>query len=302
MLSEKKLTNCIIDIHADDYALSDNSDTDIINLCLNGKLDSISIIPNLNIFYESVKKFIDSADTFPKNVKVSVHLNFMEGKSVLKKEDVPNLVDKNGFFNVSWGKLILWNYNPFLRKKIKEELKVEITAQIKKCIESGIINENFIRIDSHQHPHMIPIFFEALCNSISENNFSISYIRNSQDPIVPYITTKNAHPGLINLIKCFILNFYSIKVRHYLKTHKLPIQILGGVAFSGLMNNRVFLVINKLIGKCRKNETLEILFHPGTMYNKELTEEFTKIGFNEFHLSSNRETEYKTCEGFHYGN
>ena len=43
------------------------------------------------------------------------------------------------------------------------------------------------------------------------------------------------------------------------------------------------------------NHICELLFHPGHMLEAELTQEFTKTGFIEFHLSSNRKIEYSTC-------
>ena len=50
--------NSIVDIHADDFALSEKSDRDILQLCSEGKLDSISIIPNLECLETAVAKFL----------------------------------------------------------------------------------------------------------------------------------------------------------------------------------------------------------------------------------------------------
>ena len=47
------------DVHADDYALSECSDNDILTLCKYEKLNSISILPNMQIFDQSVKKFLE---------------------------------------------------------------------------------------------------------------------------------------------------------------------------------------------------------------------------------------------------
>ncbi|MDE6705142.1 MAG: hypothetical protein K2J81_04475 [Treponemataceae bacterium] len=41
--------------------------------------------------------------------------------------------------------------------------------------------------------------------------------------------------------------------------------------------------------------TAEILFHPGTVLAQELGDEFTKAGFNEFHTSPQRQTEYESA-------
>lgn len=294
----KQLNKNLFDVHADDYALSESSDNDIITLCKNGKLNSISIIPNLDIFDKSVKKFLDSKTVFEQDIKISIHLNVMEGKSISPIEDLPNLVNKEGYFTVSWGKLFLWNYLPFIRSKIIKQLTKEITAQINACIDAKIVTPQAIRIDSHQHPHMIPLFFKALTDSIKENNYKIEYIRNTCDPIRFYLSKQNGLKSISisNVIKCLILNFYSHKVSRYIKRNKLKNSYLFGVFFSGKMDDRIIPFIPVFEKKSENtNHICELLFHPGHMLEAELTQEFTKTGFIEFHLSSNRKIEYSTC-------
>lgn len=289
--------NSIVDIHADDFALSENSDRDILQLCAEEKLDSISIIPNLECFETATRKFLSVQEKLNKKILVSVHLNFMEGKCCVEKSLLPDLVDSEGFFTASWGKLFIWNYIPFMRKKIKIQLKTEILAQIKKCIAANVIDKNAIRIDSHQHPHMIPVVFDALKEAVLElenDGCKIEYIRNTQDQILLY---GGKDIFSMNTIKCLILNFYSQKVKKYLVSKKLPVNYLCGVYFSGKMDSRLKKVLPNFIKKADKQDwNIELLFHPGTMLKSELTSEFKKEGFNEFHLSENRKTEYNTLK------
>ena len=217
----------------------------------------------------------------------------MEGKCCAEKSLLPDLADFEGFFTASWGKLFIWNYIPLMRKKIKLQLKTEILAQIKKCLDANVINKNAIRIDSHQHPHMIPLVFEALKEAVlklEKSGCKIEYIRNTQDPIFLY---GGKDIFSMNTVKCLILNFYSIKVRKFLVSKKLPVNYLCGVYFSGKMDSRLKKVLPKFIRKAEKQKrNIELLFHPGTMLKSELTSEFKKEGFNEFHLSENRKIEY----------
>lgn len=289
-----------IDFHADDYALSENSDNDILTLCKQGKLDSISVIPNLAIFDKAAKKFLAAKKSFPKEVKACVHLNVMEGRCLADKDDLPDLVDKDGFFNVSWGNLFFASMNPLKRKKIRSQLKVEILAQIKQTTRAGLCEEKALRVDSHQHPHMIPVFFDALTDALDESGIKPEYIRNSQDPILCYMTAPTLFKtySLANIIKCLILNHYSRKVRRWQKMNGLKTNLLCGVFFSGRMDSeRVKKVLPRFVKKCEKTDSdLEVLFHPGTMLESELTEEFTKPGFNKFHLSEDRSVERKSLE------
>lgn len=295
----KKLNN-ILDLHADDYALSPKSDDDIVELCKLGKLNSISIIPNLTVFNSSVKKYLDAKKEFNNNIKISVHLNVMEGKCCYTKPtEISHLVDSNGYFKTSWGKLFIANYIPFFRNIIITELKKEIIAQIENCIKSGIIDSASIRIDSHQHPHMIPVFYKAVLQAIDEKNFSVEYIRNTCDPISFY--KQNKTDSFSNIIKCIILNHYSKTLSKILKKRNLPDSYLCGVYFSGKMDNRILKSIPVFLKKAeKKNRIVELLFHPGLMLKDELNDDFTKEGFNNFHLSDNRHIEYETVRNINF--
>lgn len=289
-----------IDFHADDYALSENSDNDILNLCKEGKLDSISVIPNLEIFDSAAQKFLKKKKDFPKEVKVSVHLNVMEGKCLSDRRLLPDLVDTNGFFNVSWGKLFMFSMNPFKRKSIHRQLKTEILAQIKKAVDSGLCDAKALRVDSHQHPHMIPVFFDATSDALLESGFKTEYVRNSQDPIslyLPFISLYKSY-SIANIVKCLILNHYSRKIKRWQKKNGIKTNLLCGVFFSGHMGlERVKKVLPGFEKKCQKSGAdLEVLFHPGSMLPSELTPEFTKPGFNEFHFSDGRKIEFDAAE------
>ena len=63
------------------------------------------------------------------------------------------------------------------------------------------------------------------------------------------------------------------------------------------MDERIIKTIPVFCKKAdKKNRIVELLFHPGLMLNDELNDDFTKEGFNEFHLSENRHIEYETVK------
>lgn len=291
-----------IDFHADDYALTENSDNDIIALCKCGALDSVSVIPNLKIFDDAAQKFLKAKKVFPKTVKVAVHLNVMEGASLADKNALPDLVDSRGYFDTSWGKLFLASMNPLKRKRIREQLKTEIKAQIKRAIDSGLCDATALRLDSHQHPHMIPVFFDAMADALEDLKLQPEYVRNSCDLILCYLFVPALwkHFNLANIVKCLILNHYARRVARWKKKKGLEPNLLCGVFFSGFMGaERVQKALPNFEKKCkRRGAALEVLFHPGTALPTELTEEFTKPGFNEFHLSAGRKMEYDALEAF----
>lgn len=304
--------NQILDFHADDYGISKNSCNDIIFLLSNGYLNSISVMPNMQTFDYAAEKLKGFCEQNPdKKPQVTVHLNFMEGHCSSSINDVPDLVDSNGYFKISWGTLFKWNYNPVVRSKIKIQLKTEIIAQTKKCLDKGIISKDNLRFDGHQHTHMIPLVFEALVSAAKEleaQGCKTTYIRNTQDPILPYFKAAKTYDKemkksfeKINIIKCLILNHYSGKIRRELAKMNLPQPYLCGVFFSGHMDSERLEKVLPVY--CKKplaeGRTVEILFHPGSVQKEEITGEFIKPDFNSFHLSQGRKIEYNSIINLH---
>ena len=289
----------MIDFHADDFGISENSCNDINDLIEKGYLDSISVLPNMSSFAYAVKLFNEGK--YRDRIDVTIHLNFLEGHCCANIEEIPDLVDEKGFFRISWGSLFKWNYNCLIRKKIQKQLVSEILAQTRKCIDSGIVSKENLRFDGHQHTQMIPIVFESLidaCEILKKEGCIITFIRNSQDSIGPYLRVKAIRKSFekVNLIKCLILNFYSHRIEIKLKKNDIPIYGLCGVFFSGKMDfNRLNMVLPSIAKKAeRKNQKIEVLFHPGTVLQSEISEEFVKKDFNIFHTSPNRKIEYKS--------
>ena len=285
----------LFDFHADDYAASLSASQDIRSLGEKGCIDSISMIPNMGAFETSAPLL----KAFPQTIRRSIHLNFMEGKSCLPAAQIPDLVDEKGFFKVSWGSLLLANFNPVKRKSIKEQLTVEIVAQVEKCIAAGLVDPVALRLDSHQHTHMIPVVQDALFEAVDvleKQGRKVVFIRNTEDPISLYFHSRKTLRGFsaANMLKCIILNFFSFRLKRKLKERGLPIGYLCGVFYSGHMDEERLNVALPAFEKLAtgKNRRVEVLFHPGSIRKEEISEEFTKPGFVQFHLSNNRHVEF----------
>ena len=69
-----------IDVHADDYALTVHTSADILECMKKGKLNSISIVPNMSCFEECMDMLYKAVPTLPFLPAMSVHLDFVEGK------------------------------------------------------------------------------------------------------------------------------------------------------------------------------------------------------------------------------
>lgn len=285
----------LFDFHADDYALSLSSSQDIISLREKGCIESISIIPNMSAFEASAPLL----KAFPQAVKRSIHLNFMEGRSCLPASQIPDLVDDNSFFKVSWGSLFMAKFNPAKRSVLRKQLAAEIVAQVEKCIASDLVDSMALRLDSHQHTHMIPLVQDALfeaVDTLEKQGRKVVFIRNTEDPVSLYFRSARTLKGFSfsNMLKCIILNSFSYRLKRKLKERGLPVGYLCGVFYSGHMDQErlggVLPLFEKLAEK--KNRRVEVLFHPGSVKKEEIAPEFTKPGFVQFHLSNNRHVEF----------
>lgn len=296
------------DIHADDYALTVNTSRDMLECMQAGKLDSISIVPNMSCFEECMELLYEQIPNLPFLPLMSVHLDFVEGRSLAKKGDVPLLLKGDtGLMGLSWGGLFKYSYLPGKRSQLKRQLKQEIRAQITrtqeaidKCVkiakEHGIAcGQRGLRLDSHQHAHMIPVVWEAVLEVAEEGGWQLSYIRNSKEVLGVFLSETKLWKTyrFINFVKNRLLWLYSHKVDRYYKVHGMEQMYLWGLVMSGRMDHgRIKTLYPKMIRKAGEDgRTLEILFHPGLTLPGEVTLEIAKEAAETFYMRLDRDVE-----------
>ena len=282
------------DIHADDFGVSVHASKEILKAWEDGVLDSISVIPNMSCFAECVRMYQFAKTSGKREPLISVHLNVLDGKAVSDREKIPDLVDEEGFFCLTWGKLFLLNYGGRKkRKEIGRQLKTEFTAQIRLVQEA--LGLTGLRLDSHQHPHMIPFVFDVLMEISEESEIPVRFVRLAKEPVVPFLRQAAFYPTYspVNLIKNVILNFFSATDRKKLEKRGISYELLWGLLMSGNMDmRRISELFSYMVKYAEKKKTrLEILFHPGRMRKEEISGEYRKKGFLRFYLSPDRNVE-----------
>lgn len=297
-----------IDIHADDYALTVNTSKDMLDCMKAGKLNSISIVPNTSSFDQCMDMMYEAIPSLPFLPLMSVHLDFVEGRSLAGFGEVPLLTRADSdLMGLSWGGLFKLSYMPWKRGEAKRQLKKEIKAQIeriqraidrcRKIAESNSIScaQKGLRIDSHQHAHMIPVVWEAVTEVVEEEGYDLEYIRNSKEVLGVFLAEtslwKTYRP--VNFVKNRLLSLYSYKVDRYDKAHHKEQMYLWGLIMSGRMD---YERIQKLYGAMnrkaeRDNRALEILFHPGITLPEEVTGEIAREAVETFYLLEDRHIE-----------
>lgn len=302
------------DIHADDYALTINTSKDMVECMRAGKLDSISIVTNMSCFDACMELLYAEIPKLPFLPLMSVHLDFVEGKSLAGSKKVPDLVKKGSdLMGLGWGGLFLASYLPGKRKKIKAQLTCEIKEQlakgekaVKRCIEiaeaAGVFcAQKGLRIDSHQHAHMIPVVWEALLTTVKEEGYPVEYIRNSKEVLGVFLTSVSLYKTYrpVNFIKNRLLSFYSHKADRYCKANGQKPMYLWGLVMSGRMDQkRIEKLYPKMLAKAKRDgRELEILFHPGLMLAGEVTDEVAGEAVEGFYRRKDRHVEKEAVLG-----
>ena len=274
---------------ADDYGISKISNTRIEECLKNGVLNKISVLPNSDALDFKGR-------LLGENVKLSLHLNLIEGYPLSKKEDVSLIVSDKGFFKYSFIGLFflsIFGNRSLLEKQLYNEIKMQIDFWKKEMGE-----ETPILVDSHQHTHMIPLVFKMLMRVIKEENVEVEYIRIPAEPILPYIKSPSLYFKFrpIGLIKQWFLKFLKFVNRKELKKANIKSALFMGIMFSGQLTEDK---INKLLPYYKQqNENIEIAFHPGYLESGESLIDGFRQNFKKFYYSKWRREEDNTLINF----
>lgn len=243
--------------HADDFGITEEQSRQILDCAERGVLKSLSIMPN------SPRAEACACLLKGQNLSISVHLNLTEGKPVLDAGRVPLLVDKNGYFCLSFLKLLLKSLSG-KNSDFAKQVRDEFAAQIGRV--RGFFPEDMpINLDSHQHVHMIPLLFRIALSFHDEAN--TKRIRLTNEPIGPFLKKPKFYKTyqLINWVKVLILKFFSGENRRLLKKHEMDAPVFFGLLMSGHMDYDRVKALLKGFEKIaeKQGRDLEVLFHPG---------------------------------------
>lgn len=252
----------MIYICADDYGIN-YSMSERIQKCIDeGILNKVSIFPNFDKF--DLNKILEN-----KNMRISMHLNLVEGKCMAAADEIDLIADKNGNFkNTFVGFLKL---NLFYGKKFESQVYKEIKAQIlfwKRILPKDVP----FCIDSHQHTHMIPAVFRALVKVLDDEEINLKHMRIPSEPILPYIQTPSLYFTYkpINIIKQWLLKFLWLINKSQARKFNISTSHFFGILFSGEMDQKR---VSKILPKYKKlaekdGKDIEVLFHPGYLEKK----------------------------------
>jgi len=235
-------------INADDFGLCESVNKGIIEAHTNGVLTSTTIMTNM----PHAGQAVEMAKKIP-SLGLGVHLNLTAGKPLCRDTTVKLILDSQGYFALSPGKLALAS---LINGKVRTAIETELALQIQWLIDIGIKPTH---LDSHKHIHCFPSIFPIVCRLAKR--FSVPAIRYAFEPKqvsrLPWPLTDRESRK-----RAAILRTIS-KINGWQNSSFFKTDCLLGVNHVGKINT-VFL---RAVSLYNNNQIVEVMTHPGYTYD-----------------------------------
>ncbi len=184
--------------NADDFGITKGVNAAIFEAYSKGVLNSASLMVNQKYANEAVKMHKDMP-----NLMLGLHVNLTNEYPASDAQNINLLVGKDKKFKNGFLKLFLLSV--IKPRKFKQQVKIEVEAQIKKAIDMGV---NLSHIDSHRHVHMIPSIFSVFRELMEK--YGIKKTRVMNENLFMTLKTNKEKSYLFDggIIKYFLLLFF----------------------------------------------------------------------------------------------
>jgi len=288
-------------VHADDFGISKLQSQRILDCArkaadgVGGTLNSLSVL----VTSDRLKECTRLLEPYGENVSVGLHVNLVEGHCAAEPQRIPLLVDANGVFKRGFGGLLL--VSAVHPRASRKQLTEEIGAQLELFLRNFPAMRDRLRVDSHQHFHLIPAVFDALVAAIEESGCTVEYLRIPTEPLVPHVRARTLRlVPPINWVKCGVLNALWLANKHKVPEIMQHTAVFCGVCFSGCMTKENVSRVAEHFKRyaASKNMPVEFLFHPGGVEDARECLNPGLPGFVSFYLSPNRSAEAAAAAAF----
>ena len=257
--------------NADDFGISKGVNAAIEQAHKEGILNSTSLMINQKYAREAIEAAKQMSD-----LEVGLHINLTNEAPAANPQDIPLLVGengklKNGFVNL----LILSFLHP---RELARQVEIEIRAQIKKYLQSGLKLEH---LDAHRHVHLIPVIFRVVEKLAHEYN--VERIRVMNENIFNTIKQNRSRSYLFDggIIKYLLLRFLS-----WWNGYKSDVYFYT-ILFTCKISSEQFEDVKIPHGY----KAVEIMIHPG---RPDIDRQYPEDIWDENILSPWRKTELQT--------
>jgi chitin disaccharide deacetylase len=240
-------------INADDFGLCESINKGIVEAHTKGVLTSTTLMANMP-FADHAVELTKSTPT----LGLGVHLNLTAGKPLCKDSSVKLILDSQGCFALSPGKLALAS---LITGKVRTAIETELACQIQWLIDKGIKPTH---LDSHKHIHAFAIIFPIICRLAKR--FNIPAIRYAYEPKqvsqLPWPLTDQESRKRASFVRTMA------KINHWQNSSFFKTDCLLGINHVGRINT-VFL---RAVSLYNNVPTAEVMTHPGYTYDLDATQ------------------------------
>ena len=241
-------------ITSDDFGLSGGVNRAVEQGWNDGLLTCASIMPGAAAFDEAV----DIARRNPA-LQVGLHLTLVQGRGVLPRAEIPDLVDAGGNFSDN---PVTAGFRYFFDRGLFCKLKREIGAQIMRVLDAGI---PLTHIDGHLNMHLHPTVFRILAELMPR--YGITTFRMARERLIHNLRFDRERifgKALEQLIFGFLTDHARPELDRMGINYAAEVK---GVLNSGRMTEEYIL---KIIDGVQEGLT-EIYFHPGILPDAEIS-------------------------------
>ncbi|MGA2322805.1 MAG: ChbG/HpnK family deacetylase [Sedimentisphaerales bacterium] len=239
-------------INADDFGLCESVNKGIVEAHTKGVLTSTTIMTNM----PAAEQAADLAKNLP-TLGLGVHLNLTAGKPICQDNTVKLILDSQGYFALSPGKLALAS---LITGKVRTTIETELASQIQWLIDKRIKPTH---LDSHKHIHSFPTIFPIVCRLAKR--FGISAIRYTFEPKqvsqLPWPVTDRESRKRASLVRTMA------KINRWQNPVFFKTDALLGVAHVGTINAAFM----RAVSLYNIASTAELMTHPGYTYDLDVT-------------------------------
>ncbi|WP_320676039.1 ChbG/HpnK family deacetylase [Prochlorococcus sp. MIT 1300] len=287
-------------IHADDLGLNTATNEAIFSLAKSGHLDSASLLVNGPSVKDAIEQF-----NYDTRLELHLHICLTEGPTISAKEEILDLINKEGYLNTSFAKLMWLSILPKQSKK-RQAIELQLTQELKAQINTfkQLTHQKQIKLDGHQHIHLTPIVLNILLQNAHE--LGIHWIRTTSEPWPQGIPLKDLAFIFANggWLKWIILQALTILAKSKIKKAELETNIaFAGVLCTGRMADKTLSRAWRELRFFSQGKQLTaplLLAHPSTNLNRKENDLKTK-GFylsQDFFSSEWRRKEWLSLKEF----
>jgi hypothetical protein len=239
-------------INADDFGLCEGVNKGIVEAHTKGVLTSTTIMANM----PAAGHAVELAKNLP-TLGLGVHLNLTAGKPLYQDNTVKLILDSQGHFALSPGKLALAS---LITGKVRTAIETELASQIQWLIDKGLKPTH---LDSHKHIHAFLSIFPIVCRLAKR--FSIPAIRYTYEPKqvsrIPWPVTDRESRKRASLVRTMA------KINRLQNPSFFKTDALLGVNHVGKINA----VFMRAVSLYNPAATAELMTHPGYTYDLDAT-------------------------------